>query len=252
MRRVHAAHLRRQHRSKAFAHEHDVLASLTQRSESRGESLQRAHHDVVANALDLIGRISRVVLLDDVPWGVVEFAAVEGVDCVDDLFVIARQQQIRYRHQRIHDADHVGGTQLLLDEPGERRPHRHRVRLPHMIVVHEEHKDTHIISRGFELFVIAVANLLRRRTTGNRVAVDLDQLELLDLDRLAVLEHLEVVLGEIGDWLRLLVGDDHVNADEVDAPTERRWLSTLLRVFTVLLLTGLTLTRLTLAGLPLS
>jgi hypothetical protein len=55
------------------------FAAFTQRSESRRQSLQRAHDDVVANAFDLIGRISRVVLLDDVARRVIEFAAVEGV-----------------------------------------------------------------------------------------------------------------------------------------------------------------------------
>jgi hypothetical protein len=161
--------------------------------------------------------------------------------------VIARQQQIRYRHQGIHDADHVGRAQLLLDESLQAWPHRHRIRLPHVIVVQEEHKDPHIISCGFELFVVAVANLLRRRTARHRVPVHLDELELFDLHRLAVFEHLEVVLGEIDDRLRLLVGDDYVDTDEVDAAAECGRLSALLCVLIALLLTGLTLPRLSLA-----
>ena len=38
--------------------------------------------------------------------------------------------------------------------------------------------------------------------------------------RLAVFENLEVVLRQVRDWLRLLVGDDDVDADEVDAAAE--------------------------------
>ncbi len=55
---------------------------------------------------------------------------------------------------------------------------------------------------------------------GVDVAVNLDQLELFDLDRLAVFEHLEVGLRQVGDRLGLLVGDDDVDADEVDAGAE--------------------------------
>src|SRR4029434_2485071 len=84
-----------------------------------------------------------------------------------------------------------------------------------------------------------------------RVAVNLDVLELFDGDRLAVLEHLEVVLREVGDWLRLLVRDDHIHADEVDAAAEHGLLPiALLRILTALL-TRLTLTCLTLIRLTL-
>jgi hypothetical protein len=168
------AHLRRQHRGEALAHVDNRLAALAKRAQSRGQSLQRAHDDVVADALDLVGRIPRVVLLDDVSRCVVELAAVEGVDRVGDLLVIAGQLQIRHRHQRIHDADHVGRAQLLLNEPDQRRPYRHRVRFPHVIVVHEEHENPHIVTCGLELFIVAVANLLRRRTTRRRIPVHLD------------------------------------------------------------------------------
>ena len=121
-------------------------------------------------------------------------------------------------------ADHVGRPQLRLDEPGQRLAHRHRVRAPHVIVVEEEREDPHVVARGLELFVVAIANLLRRRTARLRVAVDLDQLELLDRLRLAVLEDLEVGLRQVGDRLVLPVGDDDVDADEVDAAAERRLL----------------------------
>src|SRR4030095_13928990 len=108
------------------------------------------------------------------------------------------------------------------------------------------------LSCGLELFVIAVANLLWRRTTRRRVAVNLDQLELFDGDRLAILEYLEVVLREVGDWLRLLVRNDHIHADEVDAAAEHRLLTIALRGGLIALwLSGLALICLTLLRLPL-
>ena len=62
----------------------------------------------------------------------------------------------------------------------------------------------------------------RRRRLRHRV--DLEQLERLDVLRLAVLPHLEIFWLEVGDRLALLVGDDDVHADEVDVGAERRLL----------------------------
>ena len=73
----------------------------------------------------------------------------------------------------------------------------------------------------------AVSSSLRVRMRALRVAglrrrVDLDQPERLDLLRLAVFLNLEVLELEIGDRIALPVGDDHVDAHEVDAGAEHR------------------------------
>jgi hypothetical protein len=49
-----------------------------------------------------------------------------------------------------------------------------------------------------------------------------DQAELLHRLRLVVLEDLELVLLQVEDRLRLVVGGNHVHADEVDAAAEDR------------------------------
>src|SRR5919107_1002562 len=68
------AHLRRQQRGEAFAHENDRLASFAQRAQLRRQAAQRAHRDLVANLLDDLGRIVGVLLLELVPWCIAELA----------------------------------------------------------------------------------------------------------------------------------------------------------------------------------
>ena len=76
------------------------------------------------------------------------------------------------------------------------------------------------------LLVVAIADRARRRIARLRVAVHLDQAELLHRLRLVVLEDLELVLLQVEHRLRLVVGGDDVHADEVDAAAED-WLSVL-------------------------
>jgi hypothetical protein len=90
-----------------------------------------------------------------------------------------------------------------------------------VIVVEEDRVDAHVLCLRLGLLVVAIADLANRRLAGLRVPVDLDRRELLDRLRLAVLGHLEVHLLQVTDRLRLLVGDDDVDADEVDAAAER-------------------------------
>ena len=91
-----------------------------------------------------------------------------------------------------------------------------------MVVVDEEHEQPHVVLGNLDLFVDAVAQLARRRLAGPRIAVDANQAELLDRLRLPVLEHFEVGLRQVGDRLALVVVDDDVDADEVDAGAEDR------------------------------
>ena len=90
----------------------------------------------------------------------------------------------------------------------------------HVIVV-EQNTKTRTSSRAASSSSSSRLRICsRRRLARLRVAVHLDQPELLDRLRLAVLEHLEVGLLQVRDRLRLLVGDDDVDADEVDAAAE--------------------------------
>ena len=81
--------------------------------------------------------------------------------------------------------------------------------------------DSDVLRLRLGLFVVAIADLANRRIARLRVAVDFDRRELFDRLRLAVFEDLEIDFLQVADRLRLLVGDDDVDADEVDAAAER-------------------------------
>jgi hypothetical protein len=66
-----------------------------------------------------------------------------------------------------------------------------------VVVIEKNDEHARVVAARFTLFVVAVANLLRRRLAGFRVAVDLDEAELLDLLRLVVFENLEVRLLQV-------------------------------------------------------
>ena len=95
-----------------------------------------------------------------------------------------------------------------------------------MVVVEEDREQPDVVARRFHFLVVVGADFARRlldRVGG--AAVELDQLEGLDLLRLAVLGDLEVALLQVRDRIAFLVGDDDVDADEVDPGAEnRRWL----------------------------
>ncbi len=100
--------------------------------------------------------------------------------------------------------DHVVRPQLRFDEPRQRLAHRDGVRLAHVIVVEEDGEQPHVLALRLGLLVVAVPDGARRRFAGTRVvAVDPDELELLDRLRLVVFEDLEVSFLQIGDRLPL-------------------------------------------------
>ena len=103
-------------------------------------------------------------------------------------------------------ADEIQRPELVLDELGQRLTHGERAAEPRVIVVEEDDEHARVVARRFALLVVAVANLLRGRIAGLRIAVDFDQAELLDRLRLVVLENFEVGLLQIGDGLPLLIG----------------------------------------------
>ena len=96
----------------------------------------------------------------------------------------------------------------------------------HVVVVEEDREQPHVVARRFDS--------PRRSRCGSAAAArwrdigppsSLMSLNGLDLLRLAVLGDLEVVRLQIGDRVAVLVGDDHVDADEVDAGAEDRRLA---------------------------
>ena len=112
---------------------------------------------------------------------------------------------------------HVGRRELVLDELDERLLHREVVAALDVIVVEQDHEQPDVGPRRFPLLVVVVAN---RR--GGPLSIGLERIELhdrerVDLLRLAVLGDGEIVLREIHHRLAVLVGDDDVDADVVDA-----------------------------------
>ena len=92
------------------------------------------------------------------------------------------------------------------------------------VVVVEEHREQpDVVARRFALLVVVGPDCARRTVgTGHQAAVELDQLEGLDLLGLAVLGDLEVGRLQSATGLPALVGDDDVDADEIDAGAEDR------------------------------
>ena len=121
------------------------------------------------------------------------------------------------------------GVQLILDEPRDRLARAHAVLETHVVVVEKNREQPHVIARRLGLLFDDVANFSRRIAADAGVLADVHQLEGLDRLRLAVFGDLEVFLPEIVDRVALLVGDDDVNADEVDVGTECRSLLRLRR-----------------------
>jgi hypothetical protein len=134
--------------------------------------------------------------------------------------VIPREGQVGDRRERVHHGDEIVGPQLIPDEPLERIAHGHRVGASHVVVIEEEHEDAHVFAVGDEFLVSAIADLAWRRITRTRVSVHPYERELLNRLRLAVFEHFEVGLAQIGDRLLLAVVNDDVHPDEVDAAAE--------------------------------
>ena len=92
-----------------------------------------------------------------------------------------------------------------------------------MVVIEKYCEEAHIVSRGFALLV-AVGPDLARRSVGARhqPAVERNQFESLNFLRSPLLDDLELFGPQVLDGIAVLVGDNHIDADEVDASPEDR------------------------------
>jgi hypothetical protein len=138
--------------------------------------------------------------------------------------VIAREDDVRRRSQRVHHREHVDRPQLRLDERGQVSPHRDRVAVPDVIVVEEEHEEPHVVSARLPFFVARTADPRDPLLGGHRRPFDADGPELFDLLGLAVLDQLEIGLLEVGDRPAVPIADERIDADEVDFTAEGRGL----------------------------
>ena len=91
-----------------------------------------------------------------------------------------------------------------------------------MVVVEQDDEQPDVRPRGLALLVDAVADLARRRTVDRlRDRIDLDDRNVSTFCGLPSSDP-EVVLLQIDHRLAVLVGDDDVDADVVDAAAEAR------------------------------
>ena len=140
--------------------------------------------------------------------------------------MIPRHAQRRERLQRIHQAEHVRRTQLRLDEGRQGCAHREACPAAHVIVVQKNREQPHVVARRFELFVRVGADRPGRAVGGwHGATVQLHELKALDRLRLTVFDDLEIALPQVRHRVAVPVGDDDVDADEVDARLEQRLLS---------------------------
>src|SRR5439155_25824236 len=94
---------------------------------------------------------------------------------------------------------------------------------PDVVVVEKDREQPYVVARRLRLFVVIASNGPRRVLAGlEDAAVELDQLEGVDLLRLVVFADVEVGFLKVVDRVALLVGDDDVDADVVDAGLENR------------------------------
>ncbi len=96
-RRDGIAHLRRQGVRVALADQDQRLAPFLNEPMPGDERLERRQADLVADPLDGLGRIVRVLLLDLVARLVVVLAAVEPLDRANDRCVVARERDVLER-----------------------------------------------------------------------------------------------------------------------------------------------------------
>jgi hypothetical protein len=115
------------------------------------------------------------------------------------------------------------GPEIVLDEGRQRIADGEAGAAAHVVVVEENRKQPDVVARRFHLLVVVGPDLARRIL--DRVgdaAVELDQLEGVDLLWLAVFRHLEVALLHVPDRVALLVRDDDVDANVIDAGAKDR------------------------------
>ena len=114
----------------------------------------------------------------------------------------------------IRDGRHVVGPEVPLDElprgiDDDLRPQRSDVE-----VVEHDHVQAAADWFGVGFHVAHDRRDGARAGTGGRYR-DVDEREGADVLRLAVVQELEIILGEIGDEVSALVGHDRVDVDEV-------------------------------------
>ncbi len=163
-----------------------------------------------------------VALFEEIPGRVIVFATHELSNRARDAPPVARQHDVANRPERVHDAGHVGGLKLVFNELREHLARSHTVLEPDVVIVEKDREQPHVVARGLGLLFDGVANFPRRIASHAGILGHVDQLERLDCLRFAVFGDLEVLLPEIVDRVALLVGDDHVHANEIDVGTERR------------------------------
>ncbi len=137
--------------------------------------------------------------------------------------MVARHPHGTHRLERIHDADHVRWPELRLDETGDLIARRQARLARDVIVVQEDRKQPHVVTRRFALLV-EIGNDRTRRTIGSQdqSAVERDQFEGFDRLRPGLLSDDKILRREIRDRIAALVTHDRVDADEVDAGAEGR------------------------------
>ena len=194
-RRDRVAHLRRQHVRVALADEDQRLAAFLERAHVHDERLERRQRHLVADLLDRLGRVVRVLLFELVLRRVVELPAEELL-----------QRRARSPSgcassgpTAIDSSGYI--TPIMSDGPScvstncaSWLAHRHARAAAHVVVVQEDREQPHVVARRFRS--------PRRSRCGSAfggsliasggAAVELDQLEGLDLLRLAVLGDVEV------------------------------------------------------------
>ncbi len=88
-----------------------------------------------------------------------------------------------------------------------------------MIVVEKDHEQPVVFAGRFALLIVERQDLALRDRIVHAI-VDLHELERLNGLEFAALTHLEVARREVGDRAALLVGDDRVHGDRIDAGTK--------------------------------
>ncbi len=114
------------------------------------------------------------------------------------------------------------GNSWRLDKLRDDLSRAHAVAEADVVVVEKKRKYPHVVARRFRLLVDRVAN--RARRFGNRVGIlgDVDELEGLNGLRLAVFRNLEIFRLQVMNRIALPIGDDDVDANDVDVGAEDR------------------------------
>ena len=203
----------------AVADEHERLAPLLDAAEVGREPLERARADLPADRLD-VPWPPQVLLLHRPRRRVVAAASLELADRLQHRLAVAREVDIGHRVERIVDGDEIGRRQLA-HEREQRLDDRELLHPLYVVVVEKDRVEADVVTGRFALFVVVGTDGRQ-----SRVAVDLgaEEADALQGDARAVVEHLEVVGGQLENRLAFCVRDDGVDLDERGAAAEDRWL----------------------------